>query len=177
MAVPQRREERHAPASKPHVHLVVDRTAEHKRYSAVVKQEHLVRRIFALVLCFVATIVLVGLGPVWLSAEATRHSQQSILIKKDITSQISVAQRLELKRSALTSASRVNKIATEQLGMVPIGTRVGYIDIGAEPAPVSVAQAGSTRTAKNSALLTVARLTAGEASALLVGDVGLASSR
>jgi len=176
------------------------------RAQAEARNEQLFRRIFFLVLVVVVGAVIVGFGPVWLSAEATRAAQQSEQLKAEIADALSIAETLEMKHSTLMSSTRVGKVARTELGMVPEDTDRTYIELGSSSMTNVVAlsagdvgiggnEDGNTTQAVAAALApaatrgfnlkamavdslnTLARLTAGEASTLLVGDVGLASFR
>ena len=155
------------------------------------------RRVFTASLVACALLVIFGLGPVFLSAQATRDSQQSVLIQESLDAANARSEQLEMRRSVLTSSLRVNTIATTQLGMVPAvdGQMTVELDVPKAqpqtsahvqtPAPAAPQDAlKSPRAAQQylankskAALRSLARLTAGQAGALLVGDVGLAATR
>lgn len=177
-----------------------------KGNNAALKQEATARSIFNAVIIFAVLAVVLGLGPVVVNAEATRASQASIHIKEDISRATAISQELELQRSQLRGSARIEAIAKDILGMVPITTEQLSIEIGTdEEILVAEAQNASdalligavqgdaaleladTTVASNankkplisgaSALTKIADLTLGEASTLLVGDISLASSR
>jgi len=144
------------------------------------------RRVFVTVVAVCVALVALGLGPVFLSAMATRDSQQSVLIKEALDAATANSEQLEMRRSVLTSSLRVTNIATTQLGMVPSAGSQMTVELSAasprvaSAVPKAAPRSGST-SGSGSALLpslnTLVRLTAGQASALLVGDVGLAATR
>lgn len=163
------------PQKRGNVRLVSDRSQQRAR---AVQQNALARACqttFLYVGVAVALLVFLGLGSVFINAEATRCSQQSALIKADISQQTAYAQSLELKYATMRNSERIEKIATNDMGMVPAGNKVSAIDIGAiQNAPV---HKNVSTPDKNSTLTRLAQLTTGEASALLVGDINLALSR
>jgi len=144
------------------------------------------RRIYVTALVVCAALVVLGLGPVFLAAQATRDSQQSVLIQESLDAANARSEQLEMQHSVLTSSLRVNTIATTKLGMVP--ATAGQMTVNLETPKPQVAAAKkpaqAARTAQaspaqksRSTLGTLARLTAGQAGSLLVGDVGLAATR
>ncbi|MCL2654673.1 MAG: hypothetical protein FWD65_03120 [Coriobacteriia bacterium] len=144
------------------------------------------RRVFTTVVVVCAALVVLGLGPVFLSAQATRDSQQSVLIQESLDAANARSEQLEMRRSVLTSSLRINTIATTQLGMVPAtgGQMTVELDsakprVAAAPqeVPSQAPRRGRAGFGRIPGLSTLARLTAGQASALLVGDVGLAATR
>jgi len=146
------------------------------------------RRVFVVAVGLCAALVLLGFVPVFLSAQATRDSQQAVLIQESLDAANARSEQLEMRRSVLTSSSRINTIAATELGMVPStgGQMTVELDtpkprVAASPAkkvskPTRTAQASVTQKSR-AALHDLARLTAGQAGALLVGDVGLAATR
>ena len=150
------------------------------------------RRVFTAVVAVCVMLVILGLGPVFLSAQATRDSQQSVLIQESLDSANARAEQLEMRRSVLTSSLRVNTIATNQLGMVPATGGQMTVELSsAKPRVAATTAAQKTAlpsagkampSSKNTSgsrasVNKLARLTAGQAGALLVGDVGLAAAR
>lgn len=180
MASPARR------SNRPQMNLVVDNTAKVADHKTIETNEKTARSLFIAAAIFIVITVIIGLGPVIINAEATKLSQQSILLKQDITRATTSTQNLQLDRSSLRSASRIEKIAREEMNMVPIGKNFIAIEIGPEVAATQAgeveveAEVATSNISKNSAtdvLKNIARLTAGEASALLVGDISLATIR
>lgn len=172
----------HTPSARPQVRLVVDNSEKISARKAQATNEKTARSLFIACVVFIATIALIGSGPVMINAEATRSSQQSILLKQDITRATTITQNLQLERSALRSATRIEKVAREQMDMVPIGKNFIAIEIGSQSGPSTVAQKSpesnnSNSTSARDVFKNIAQLTAGEASALLVGDISLASVR
>ena len=176
--------------------------------------EQLFRRVFVIVLVLMFVTVMLGLGPVWLSAEATRAAQHSQMLKDEIRDTLAISEGLEMERAAITNNLRLNQSAIQDLGMARFDGDYTYVhldgielinnsslsmtgelnimgDSVAHLASLSFEQGGesSERIALSSAprnnsgemfrtsLDTIARLTAGEASTLLIGDIGLAGMR
>ena len=160
---------------KTQVRLVVDHSNRQKAQQKELTREANLRTAFNCLAAIIVVSVVLGLGCVYVNGEATACSQQSALIKHDISDQTAIAQSLELERAKLRSTSRIERIATEELGMVAMGNDFSTIDIGAArssstPKPVA-------KVDDKTAFSTLASMTAGEASALLVGDISLVSSR
>ena len=165
-----------APRPQGSVRLVSDRSKQHARTAqraAVAGAYQTIYRIFSVV---VGLMVLLGLGSVFINAEATRCSQQSALIKADISRQTARAQSLELDYATLRSSQRIERIATKELGMVSAGDKVSAIEIGTTDRAQSDVSP-QPKSEKNPMLTRLAQLTTGEASALLVGDINIAFSR
>jgi len=179
--------------------------------------EQLFRRIFIVVLAGMVATVMLGLGPVWLSAEATRASQHSQLLQAEIADTLLESESLEMQRAAVINDLRLDQNLMQEVGMVRCEGNRSYIELNddglnsglpfsttsdvrlssdsvAHLASLTLTTADSTDgneaqvaevvpqgidfsgLARN-ALDTIAHLTAGEASTLLVGDVGLAGLR
>ena len=176
--------------------------------------EQLFRRIFVIVLALMFVTVMLGLGPVWLSAEATRAAQHSQMLKDEIRDTLAISEGLEMERAAITNNLRLNHSAIQDLGMTRFDGNYTYVyldsielinnsslsmtgafnisgDSVAHLASLSfeqntesieyivAASAPGTNIGEmfRSSLDTIARLTAGEASTLLIGDIGLAAMR
>lgn len=158
------------------VRLVSDRSKQYQRSaqrSAVARGYQTAYHVSCAVVCL---MVFLGLGSVFINAEATRCSQQSALIKADISRQTARAQSLELDYATLRSSQRIEKIATKELNMVAAGNKTTAIEIGVETQPKDNV-ATQPKAHKNPTLTRLAQLTTGEASALLVGDINIAFSR
>lgn len=185
--------------------------------------EQLFRRIFITIAVCMVIAVAVALGPVWLSAEATRAAQHSQHLKEEISQTLQISESLEMQRAAITNELRLNHSIMEDMGMVRVGGQASYIELSninpdtgiadvstaelavsnqgeSDSVAALAAQSLDARTSASSdtaagqsstdesesfdigqimrdALNTAAQLTAGEASTLLVGDVGLAGMR
>ena len=176
--------------------------------------EQLFRRIFVIVLALMFVTVMLGLGPVWLSAEATRAAQHSQMLKDEIRDTLAISEGLEMERAAITNNLRLNQSAIQDLGMTRFDGDHTYVYLDSielisnsslsmtgefNIMGDSVAHLASLSFEQNdesseyivaasvpdtnigemfrSSLDTIARLTAGEASTLLIGDIGLAAMR
>ena len=163
------------PQKRGQVRLVSDRSKQRAHAQQQNALAQACQTTFRYVGAAVAILVFLGLGGVFINAEATRCSQQSALIKADISNQTAYAQSLELKYATMRNSERIEKIAIDEMGMVPTGNKVSAIDIGAQPS--DSVQKTRQSTPKNATLTRLAQLTTGEASALLVGDINLAFTR
>lgn len=145
-----------------------------KSCSTAAAQAQQTYRMFASVLIVVA---LLGVGRVWLSVQAAEASIDSSRLRADIKSQRYEGDMLEVRQSALGSPSRIRAIAGAAFDMAP-ASKVTYLDLSA---PDAAAKPRPARTSSLSGLEGVVAaamdLAAGEAQVLLVGDVGLASTR
>ena len=187
-----------------------------RRHCATVKaaNEQLFRRIFAIVFALMLVTVMVGLAPVWLSAEATRAAQHSQILQDEIRDTLAMSESLEMQRAAITNNLRLNQSAVQDLGMTRFDGNYTYVhldgieliadsslsmtgefnitgDSVAHLALLSLEQndenfnrsAAAPTSSSNlgqmfrASLDTIAQLSAGEASTLLIGDIGLAGMR
>lgn len=138
-------------------------------------------RSFAVV---VAVIALLGMGRVWLSVQAAESSLRSGELRHAIKAARYEGDMLEIRLSALASPSRIEAVAGSSMGMTE-AREVAYIDISTpddgdtdsgEKADVQSA-ARDRGTPMNRVVADALDLAATEAQILLVGDVGLASTR
>ncbi len=130
---------------------------------------------FAVVVVLMAVL---GLGRVWLSVQAAQASIDSGKLRREIKLEQYQGDMLEVQQSALATPSRIQAIAGRAMGMRP-GGKVSYLDlreIEGTGATAAVAESES-ESAGSGALSKAMEVAAGEARVLLVGDVGLASSR
>lgn len=142
-------------------------------------QELAARRNFRMFATLMAVVAVLGLSRVWLSVEATRASLESDQLRESIRAERYEGDMLEVRESALGSPSRILTIAGKAMGMAPAAS-ISYLDLTDEPTQRPAAHAatiGQTEEGLKRTLSNVLDLTAGEAQVLLVGDVGLASTR
>jgi len=122
-------------------------------------------------------VVALGMGRVWLSVQATEASTRSSELRTEIKNARYQGDMLEVRQSALGSPSRIRAIASQTMGMTP-ARKVAMIDMTPKPGePVRVPTRVETRGGVDRVIEGLLDLTAGEAQVLLVGDVGLASSK
>ena len=135
-----------------------------------------------MIFCVLAAVLaLAALGRVWLSAEAARATLRSSQLREDIKAARFAGDMLEVQESRLGSPARIQLIASRVLDMAP-AEKTSYIDLrqtrllGRAPKPQPAT--ARHRTADLPAVIdSVVGVAAGEARVLLVGDVGLASTR
>lgn len=128
-------------------------------------------------LVLLTALAVLGLGRVWLSAEAAEASIASSRLRAEIKAARFEGDMLEIQASRLATPSRIEAIAGNAMGMSQ-PAKVCYLNIG-DPKIASGSEP-SEKPATGGFKGTVAsamELAAGEAQVLLVGDVGLASSR
>lgn len=131
--------------------------------------------------CVVFAVLAVLAGArVWLSAQAAQASFASGQLREEIKSQRFAGDMLEIQLSQLAAPSRVAQIAGKTMGMAAPATMC-YLHIASParpaPAPAASAHAEVPQAGVKGAVSSAMKMAAGEAQVLLVGDVGLASSR
>jgi cell division protein FtsL len=174
MGLPALRHDSHTASARPHLRLVRPKAkpsaSKRRRVSHAAAYQAFV--FFAVA---VAAIALLGVGRVWLSVQATQASIDSSKLRQEIKSERYRGDLLEVQQSALATPSRILAIATGNLGMAPASS-VTYLRLNSEaPQAAPVADAGNKRG--ESIVERAMHAAAGEAQVLLVGDVGLTSSR
>lgn len=143
------------------------------------QQELTARRNFRMFATLLTVLAVLGTVRVWLSVQATEACLQADRLRTDIRNERYEGDLLEVRQSALGSPERIRAIAGKALGMAPASS-VSYLELGSKRAATAVAPVAKAEVAPSGlaqALSNVMDLTAGEAEVLLVGDVGLASSR
>lgn len=139
---------------------------------------------------FLAVSVLfsgLGIARVALASRAAAVSIESGMLREELKQARFVGDSLEIKVSQLATPSRIRSVATSKMKMTP-AAGVSYVtidgaakhDAPAKPEPAKP-RAATSSTARGAAgesfLSSVMYAAAGEAQILLLGDVGLASSR
>lgn len=150
------------------------------------------RQLFAVfALCAVA-ITALGVGRVAMTAAAAQTSMESAKLRKEIKAARYEGDSLEVQQSALAAPSRVRKLAGSKLSLAEPKS-VSYWGLAPNKAAKKPAQpkkrvgkgkvatvqpAKAPSTSSFGALVSkVMDVAAGEAQILMVGDVGLASTR
>lgn len=174
MGLPARKiDERHeSRAARPRLELVPKARASRSRASAAFAARDLFRT-FAVVL---AVVALLGIARIWLSVRAAEASIASSDLRREIKLTRYEGDMLEVRLSALSSPSRVRALACATMDMAPAGEPT-YVDIRHAEKGASPTVAARPKSGFEKALVTAMGLAAGEAQVLLVGDVGLASTR
>ena len=167
MGLPAVKHESRPAVRRPHLRSAPTRQAAHAAaYQAFI--------FFATI---VAVVAILGVGRVWLSVQAAEASIDCGRLQTAIKAARYEGDMLQIQASALSSPARVQTMAQGQLGMAP-ATSVSYMritpDNGQKVALVDAPPVMSATPAVFDRLVGVA---AAEARMLLVGDVGLASSR
>ena len=134
------------------------------------------RSAFRTYVLVVAVLAIIACGRVSLTSAAAEATLASSRLQQDIDAERLVADKLEVSRSSLTTPSRIRDIAGTSLQMVEPG-KVEYLDLAAAEAAAKSAEAGGNAGGLRDVIAKAMDLAAGEAQLLLVGDVGLASSR
>ena len=166
-------------SSRPHLRVVGPDTKAPVRKNTPVRQagHATAYQAFVFFATVVAVVAVLGVGRIWLSVQAAEASIDCGKLQTEIKAARYEGDMLQIQASALSSPSRVQAMAQGQLGMAP-ATSVSYMKITSDGdqkvAVVDTPPQASTRPAMVDSLVRVA---AAEARMLLVGDVGLASSR
>jgi cell division protein FtsL len=176
MGLPAVRRESHTATVRPHLRVVTPAkktsASKSRRVSHAAAYQGFV--FFAVA---VAVIAILGMGRVWLSVQATQASIDSTNLRQQIKNERYRGDLLEVQQSALATPSRILSIASGSLGMAP-ATSVTYLRLKenevAKATPISTIPAASRGVGILERAMDIA---AGEAQVLLVGDVGLASTR
>jgi cell division protein FtsL len=176
MGLPALRHDSHAVSDRPHLRLV-----RPKRNSSSAKRRGVSHaaayQAFVFFAVAVAVIALLGVGRVWLSVQATQASIDSTKLRQEIKNERYKGDLLEVQQSALATPSRILSIATGTLGMAP-ATSVTYLRLADGATAQAAPTPSEAKTSQGVGLMERAMdIAAGEAQVLLVGDVGLSSSR
>ena len=180
MGVPAVRHEAYVEQDRrPHLRLV-NPHAETKQGRKTRTSRAAAYRMYVFFAVVVGVVSLLGVGRVWLSVQAAEASIDSGKLRRDIKLERYQGDMLEIQQSALATPSRIQAIAGTTMGMAP-ATSVSYLDLRKSGvALVSGKTAAVPRVDKSGVSAMLAKaidVAAGEAQLLLVGDVGLASSR
>jgi len=146
-----------------------------KREQALIAQRKQRTMFLRILLAFCVVVVVVAatsIGPVWLVADATRMSQVSATLKQEIADELTVNQKLLIDDAVAKASDDLVSTAKIDLGMVEPPAETIRISID-EPNVAVMREERMEATFWGRA----ARLTMGEASALLVGDVGISALR
>lgn len=197
MGAAARRIDRDEHGRRDHLHVVPKPARATSRGASararVRVQEARARSVFNVVLVCLVVLTAIGLVRVAVLAKAAEMTLTEGTLAKEIKSQRIVTDQLEIDRSSLATPSRIEEIAATTMQMVrPKSVRyITMPPVAADAAASASAGAGTgperteaSGTASPSGaervaavLKTLAEMSAGEAQALLVGDVGLAGSR
>jgi cell division protein FtsL len=176
MGLPALRHESHTAIARPHLRVVTPakKTSASKRRRVSHGAAYQGFVFFAVA---VAAIALLGVGRVWLSVQATQASIDSTNLRQQIKNERYRGDLLEVQQSALATPSRILAIASGSLGMAP-ATSVTYLRLKGDEVTPAVSTGTGPAARRGVGILERAMdIAAGEAQVLLVGDVGLASSR
>jgi cell division protein FtsL len=176
LGLPAVRHESRIAAARPHLRVVrpvrKGAAATRRRVSHAAAYQ-----VFVFFAVAVAVIAILGVGRVWLSVQATQASIDSTRLRQEIKSERYQGDMLEVQQSALATPSRILAIAGDTLGMAP-ATSVTYLRLAADEAAQTPSIASGSAPIVEAGIVERAMdIAAGEAQVLLVGDVGLASSR
>jgi len=178
MGLPALRHETRVPArQRPHLRVVRKPVAPARRGRGKAAQIEAARNAFRTFALLVTLAAVLGMGRVWLSVKAAEASLDASRLRVDIKNERYEGDMLEVRQSALGSPSRIRAIAGAAMDMAP-ARRVTYLDIAPKGAPRPAVQTAPDEQGGLARVISgIMDLTAGEAQVLLVGDVGLASSK
>lgn len=166
-------------AHRPHLRVVKPHGAPSRRPRQSARTNASVFQLYVFFAVVVALVCTLGLGRVWLSVQAAQASIDSTRLRREIKLEQYQGDMLEVQQSALATPSRIQAIAGTTMGMAPAAS-VSYLDVRESPAPghgAAQASAEAAPTGLSKTLAKIMEVAASEARVLLVGDVGLASSR
>ena len=179
MGLPAVKHEPAAAVRRPHLRLVAPESAAPKRTATATRQaaHAAAYQAFMFFAVVVGVVAALGVGRVWLSVKAAEASIDCGRLQTQIKAARYEGDMLQIQASALSSPSRIQGLAQGQLGMAP-ATAVSYMRItedgGTKIAAADTPQPASKGPSVLNSLVGVAAL---EARMLLVGDVGLTSTR
>ena len=182
MGLPALRHDTHAPvARRPHLRVVrPPATAPSGRKRPLPRTNASVFQAFIFFAVIVLVVSVLGLGRVWLSVQAAEASIDSSKLRRDIKLEQYQGDMLEVQQSALSTPSRIQAIAGGTMGMAP-AVSVSYLDLRGDsahdPSPGAASASRVPGGGLSGTLAKAMEVAAGEARVLLVGDVGLSSSR
>lgn len=181
MGLPARKLEERSVTMRPHLRVVKPVTKPSVRAkkspSARRRSSAAARQAFVFFASVVVVVAVLGAGRIWLSVQAAQASIDCGKLRTAIKVARYQGDSLQIQRSVLASPSRIQSIAQDQLGMAP-ATTVSYMKITPGVTPqVSLAETPQPVGAHPPVLDSLMGVVAAEARMLLVGDVGLASSR
>jgi len=178
-----RQEPRSARARTPRLSVVRSAPPKPNRPRSTVAAAEAARSAFRTFAIVVIVTAVLGIGRVYLSVQAAEASMEANRLRGDIKNERYEGDMLEVRQSALGSPSRIRAIAGQAMSMAP-AQEVTYMDLQQPPAAVGSGVektvGASVAGGHDGAAGFVARmmdLTAGEAQVLLVGDIGLTSSK
>lgn len=142
------------------------------------------RAAFSAACVVLLALAIFGLGRVALTVQATEASYEASQLREDIKAERLAGQLLEVDKSALTTPSRIEAIAGSSMKMADADS-VCYLSLPdnavvCEPVPDASptnAEALAAPDEDGGVVEALMDMAAEEAQVLLVGDVGLASSR
>jgi len=176
VAVAARKHESHAAASRPHLRVVRPQTRKSPASKRRRVSHAAAYQAFVFFAVSVAAIASLGIGRVWLSVQATQASIDSTRLRQEIKNERYRGDLLEVQQSALATPSRILAIANGTLGMAP-ATSVTYLRLNGDRVAQAEPAGGPTNEPEVGMLERAMDIAAGEAQVLLVGDVGLSTSR
>ena len=179
MGLPALKQEPRPVARRPHLRVVTSATKTTARKPSASRQRArgAAYQAFVFFGVVVAVIAVLGAGRVWMSVQAAQASIECGKLQTAIKAARYEGDMLEIQASALSTPSRVQGVAQGQLGMGP-ATSVSYLKIAPDSsAPVVLAETVPQESERPAVLERLVGVAAAEARILLVGDVGLASSK
>jgi len=182
MGLPALRHDAHvAEIRRPHLRVV--KSASKSPSTSKRRSTYTNASVFQAFVFFAVVVVLVsvlGLGRVWLSVQAAQASIDSSKLRRDIKLEQYQGDMLEVQQSALATPSRIQAIAGGTMGMAP-AVSVSYLDLRDDaahnPSPALASAKHAPGEGLSGTFAKAMEVAAGEARVLLVGDVGLSSSR
>jgi cell division protein FtsL len=177
MGLPALKHDVSAAARRPHLRVVKQQSTTSRQHKAETSHPAAYQA-FVFFTAIVGVVALLGVGRVWLSVQAAGASIDCGKLQTQIKAARYEGDMLEIQQSALATPSRIQAIAVGTMGMAPASS-VSYLRIesGSTGPVVAVQTSGSGDGSRPVILGKLMGVVAAEARMMLVGDVGLASSK
>lgn len=180
MGLPALKHESRPAARRPHLRVVKSAPAQTSKPKRKAATSHAAaRQAFVFFAVIVGVVAVLGAGRVWLSVQAAQASIDCGKLQTAIKDARYQGDMLEIQQSTLATPSRIQAVAVGTMGMAP-ATSISYLRL--EPGPAGTVQVAenpepAAASASQAVLHDLVGMVAAEARMLLVGDVGLASSK
>jgi cell division protein FtsL len=161
---------------KPRLRLVTSKPKTASRKRACGASASAAQRAFVMFAIVTTVVALLGMGRVWLTVQAAEASHEAGRLRSEIKAARYDGDMLEIRQSALGSPSRIRAIADASMGMAP-AEEVTYLELASVTTEMDDAETVLESSVLQRAVASAVDFAAGEAKVLVVGDIGLASTR
>ncbi|HEY5541220.1 MAG TPA: hypothetical protein VIL41_07190 [Coriobacteriia bacterium] len=178
MGLPALKHEPRPEPRRPHLRVVENAPVRKPKRRAATSHAA-AHQAFIFFAVIVGVVAVLGVGRVWLSVQAAQASIDCGKLQTAIKAARYEGDMLEIQQSALATPSRIQAVAVGTMGMAP-ATSISYLRLepgGAGTVEFAENPAPAASPASQAVLHDLVGVVAAEARMLLVGDVGLASSK